>query len=313
MKHLKINWTTLIIAALGVIFCVLSAFRVTDVLCVTQGCTLYQDIILWGISFYWFGALAFFILLSIEISPYRYYLNRTAAVFVLLDIPFLFIQVLLWPCAHCLIVALFFGLIFYASLDKNQKWMNWLLGVWLLLFSVNVISVAKESLSPWPVYGDRSAQIQLYFSPSCPSCHSMLDALLAKGEMTSRIALYPIVKSASDIPKIMALEKRLKEGMPIQEALLQYQKDENSTDSDLNYYRVKFQTFRNLVSMSRYGATSVPFLVTQTPFWRNVKISQPVKDDCPVFSKNSQGLCVDEESSGVKKLFESRHSSGNIF
>jgi len=305
MKHPKIDRASLAVTLLGMIFCVLSAFEVTDALCVTRGCAIYRDFSLWGISLYWFGALAFTILLTVAVTPYRHFFNRVAAIFVLLDIPLLIVQILLWPCIHCLIVALFFGLILFFS-RTEKKWMHRLFGLWLMVFFATGISAAKDSLSPWPIYGDRKAPIHLYFSPSCPSCHAMLDALLEKNENVYRIALYPIAKSASDIVQIHSLEKCLKEGLPIQMAVKQYQKEAHIEGNGWAYYRIQFHTFRNLMCLSRYGAGSVPFLITQTPFWQNVKPSQSVKDDCPVFSKNPQGVCVEEQSGSMKQLFESQ-------
>jgi len=245
-------------------------------------------------------------LAAILFGPWRSRFHLLAAIFVLLDIPFLCIQILLWPCFHCLVVALLFGGILFVSADRHQKWMNRILGIWFILFCVNAVSVARESIPPWPIFGNRAAPIKLYFSPTCPSCQAMLDALLEKGEMSSRIALYPISKSSDDTHKILELEKRLKEGVSIQIALRQYQKGNDYDGSLADYWRIKILTFCNLASMSRYGITSVPFLITQSPFWQKVKTSQTAKEDCPVFSKNSQGVCEDDQSGGVKNLFESK-------
>ncbi|MBI5591187.1 MAG: hypothetical protein HY881_11965 [Deltaproteobacteria bacterium] len=308
MKRLKGSSLAVVLSAAGLCFCLLSAFRMTDVLCITQGCSVYEDFSVFGISPYWFGAAAFLMLLCFAVAWRGRYLTMVAALFLMLDSVFLATQILFWPCMKCLIVAVLFGAVMAAAMIQEKKtWMKWVMAIWFVLFFVDMAAVAKESISPWPVYGYDAAPVHLYFSPTCPSCRGMIDALLAKTDAPTQIALYPISKNSEDTGKIMFLEKQLKNGMALKEAmaLCMQVKDLNMT-YNMAYWRTILNTFKNLSALSRMGVTHVPFLVAGTSFWSNAGKPVSLQDDCPVFSKNASGLCEDTKPGGLKELFKSK-------
>jgi len=310
MKTAKVSGLAVGLNVVGLSFCLLSAFRMTDVLCITQGCSVYEDFSLFGVSLYGFGSAAFLMMLFFAIAWQGRYLLMASAFFLILDSVFLTTQILLWPCMKCLIVAALFGAVMVAAMiqcqDKKMG-MKWVMSVWFLLFFVDVIAVAKESVSPWPVYGYDAAPVHLYFSPTCPSCQGMIDALLAKTSAPTQIALYPISKNPEDTVKIMFLEKQLKKGTALKEALvLCQQTKEVNTIYDMAYLRTVLNTFKNMSALSRMGVTHVPFLVARTSFWSNAGKPVSPEDDCPVFSKNASGLCEDAKPGGLKELFKSK-------
>lgn len=311
MKTAKVSGLAVGLNVVGLSFCLLSAFRMTDVLCITQGCSVYEDFSLFSVSLYGFGSAAFLMLLFFAIARQGRYLLMASAFFLILDSVFLTTQILLWPCMKCLIVAALFGAVMVVAMiiqDQDKKTgMKWVMLVWFLLFFVDVIAVAKESVSPWPVYGYDAAPVHLYFSPTCPSCQGMIDALLAKTSAPTQIALYPISKNPEDTVKIMFLEKQLKKGTALKEALvLCQQAKEVNTIYDMAYLRTVLNTFKNMSVLSRMGVTHVPFLVARTSFWSNVGKPVSPEDDCPVFSKNASGLCEDAKPGGLKELFKSK-------
>ena len=310
MKTAKISGLAVGLNVVGLSFCLLSAFRMTDVLCITQGCSVYEDFSLFGVSLYGFGSAAFLMLLFFAIARQGRYLLMASAFFLILDSVFLTTQILLWPCMKCLIVAALFGAVMVVAMIQYQDkktGMKWVMSVWFLLFFVDVIAVAKESVSPWPVYGYDAAPVHLYFSPTCPSCQGMIDALLAKTSAPTQIALYPISKNPEDTVKIMFLEKQLKKGTTLKEALvLCQQAKEVNTIYDMAYLRTVLNTFKNMSALSRMGVTHVPFLVARTSFWSNAGKPVSPEDDCPVFSKNASGLCEDAKPGGLKELFKSK-------
>jgi hypothetical protein len=293
---------------IGLIYCLLSVFKMTDVFCITKGCSVYDGFSIFGISLYWFGATAFFILLLTAVIRTGWYLLLTAAFFLTLNMAFLLVQVLLWPCASCLIVAALFGAIMAASiLPEKKKWAGRLMMVWFLLFVLNGIAAAKELLAPWPVYGNNEAQIRLYFSPTCPSCRTMIDSLLSRTDVLSRIALYPVSKGPEDTKRIRLLEKMLRDGVPIQDAVIQYQQNTvMNVEWDMDYFRTALNTFKNLMALSRLGVAHVPYLSTGAAFWTEAGKTAPLKDDCPVFSKSPSGLCEDSKPGGLKDIFKSK-------
>ncbi|MEI6259948.1 MAG: hypothetical protein WCR46_08580 [Deltaproteobacteria bacterium] len=311
MKTAKVSGLAVGLNVVGLSFCLLSAFRMTDVLCITQGCSVYENFSLFGVSLYGFGSAAFLMLLFFAIARQGRYLLMVSAFFLILDSVFLTTQILLWPCMKCLIVAALFGAVMVVAMiiqDQDKKTgMKWVMSVWFLLFFVDVIAVAKESVSPWPVYGYDAAPVHLYFSPTCPSCQGMIDALLAKTSAPTQIALYPISKNPEDTVKIMFLEKQLKKGTALKEALvLCQQAKEVNTIYDMAYLRTILNTFKNMSALSRMGVTHVPFLFARTSFWSNAGKPVSPEDDCPVFSKNDSGLCEDAKPGGLKELFKSK-------
>jgi hypothetical protein len=307
MKTAKVNSLAVVLNFMGLFFCLLSAFRMTDALCVTQGCSVYEDFSLFGVSLYGFGSAAFFILLCFTIAWQGRYLMILSAFFLMLDSVFLATQILLWPCMKCLMVAAIFGAVMAAAMIQEKKtWMKWVMSIWFLLFFVDVAAVAKESVSPWPVYGNDAAPVHLYFSPTCISCQKMIDALLAQTDAPAQIALYPISKNPEDTGKIMFLEKQLKNGADLKEAMVSYQQAKKVNTNDMAYLRTILNTFKNMLALSRMGVTHVPFLVAKTSFWSNAGKPVSPEDDCPVFSKNASGLCEDAKPGGLKELFKSK-------
>jgi len=307
MKTAKVNGLAVALNFTGLFFCLLSVFRMTDVLCVTQGCSVYEELSIFGVSLYGFGSTAFFMLLCFAIARQGRYLLMASACFLMLDSVFLTIQILLWPCMKCLIVAALFGAVMAAAMIRERKtWMNWVMSVWFLLFFADVAAIAKESVSPWPVFGSDAAPVHLYFSPTCISCQEMIDALMAKTDVPTQIALYPISKNSEDTGKIMFLEKQLKNGATLKEAMALYQEVEEVNTNDPAYLRTILNTFKNMLALSRMGVTHVPFLVARTPFWSNAGNSVSSEDDCPVFSKSASGSCEDTKPGGLKALFKSK-------
>ena len=308
MKTAPIQVPAIAFSIIGLLFCLLSGLKMTDVFCITQGCSVYEGFSVFGISLYWFGTAAFGVLLCSAVARRGVYLLPAAAFFLTCNMVFLLIQVLLWPCMSCLIVATLFGAMMAAAMfPEKKKWARRLISVWLLLFVVNVVAVAKESMVPWPIYGKNTATVRLFFSPTCPSCRTMIDSLLAKADVLSRIALYPISKNPEDTKRIILLEKMLKNGVAIQEAMVRYQQIEGlDANRDMDYLRTVVNTFKNLMALSRIGVTHVPYLSTGTPFWVDAGKVVPLKDDCPVFSKTPSGLCEDSKPGGLKDLFKSK-------
>lgn len=308
MKTIKNRIPAIGLSIFGLLFCLLSAFKMTDAVCVTQGCSVYEGLSVGGISLYWFGGAAFLMLTCCATGWRGRYLTATAAFFLILDMVFLVIQILLWPCMQCLIVAAFFGAVMRVAMVQGKPpWTRWVLTAWFLLFFVNGISAAKEAIPPWPVYGTDAAPVHLYFSPTCPACREMIAALLTKSDIDAQIALYPIAKNSEDTQRIILLEEELKHGTPLKESLsLCEQAKVPAMTYDMAYFRAMLNTFKNMSALSRIGVTHIPFLTTRTPFWSDIAASAPPKEDCPMFSGTASGLCEDTPSSGLKELFKSK-------
>ncbi len=295
----------------GLAFCLLSVFKMTDAICVTQGCSVYEGISVGGLSLYWFGAAAFGMLLVCAVARGGKYLAGVAALFLILDMGFMGIQILLWPCIQCLVVAAFFGAVMAVATVRSKKsWMRWILTAWFLLWCVNGVAAAKESIVPWAAYGTDAAPAHLFFSPTCPACREMIAGLLTKPDLQTQIALYPVAKNAEDTQRILILEQELAKGTPLKEALNQCEQAPLTEKApvDMAYLDTLWKAFRNMSVLSRSGVTHIPFLTARSPFWSEASRTTPPQADCPMFSKDASGLCQDAPAggSGLKELLNSK-------
>ena len=305
MRTARVSASSVVFSLIGLSFCLLSAFKMTDMLCITQGCSVYKGLSVAGLSLYWFGSAAFGILLICAMVWNGRYLEGVAALFLILDMVFLVIQILLWPCMQCLIVAMLFGAVMRSATARNRKtWMRWVLTAWFLLFIVNGVSAARESIVPWPLYGVGTAPVHLYFSPTCPACRAMITGLLTRTDILTHIALYPIAKNGEDVRRIIRLEAELTRGIPLKEALDRCeQTPAGNVICDMVYLRTLWKIFKNTSALSRTGVTHIPFLTAHTPFWSD---TLQYKGDCPMFSKDASGLCADTPTGGLKDIFKSK-------
>jgi hypothetical protein len=305
MRTVKISASSVVFSVIGLSFCLLSAFKMTDALCITQGCSVYKGLSVAGLSLYWFGGAAFGILLICAMVWNGRYLAGVAALFLILDMVFLVIQILLWSCMQCLIVAALFGAVMRSAMVRNRKrWMRWILTVWFLLFVVDGVSAVRESVVPWPLYGVDTAPVHLYFSPTCPACRAMITELLTRTDILAHIALYPIAKNGEDIQRVIRLETELTRGMPLKEALDRCEQTPvGNVTCDMVYWRTLWNIFKNVSALSRTGVTHIPFLTARSPFWSD---TLQYKGDCPMFSIDASGLCADTPNGGLKDIFKSK-------
>ncbi len=100
----------LCLALLGAAFCAWSALGNEVNLCVTAGCSLYQDTALAGISLWWLGAGAFAVLSFLALLGLAHWGRILAALTLAGDVALLLVMALTAPCVSCLIVAIFFAL-----------------------------------------------------------------------------------------------------------------------------------------------------------------------------------------------------------
>ncbi|MCA1786716.1 MAG: hypothetical protein LC657_12130, partial [Desulfobacteraceae bacterium] len=218
MKY-RFNLILMAIALAGFLFCLLSALGITDAFCLTQGCEVYQGYTVAGISLYWIGALVFLILGLMSLWPGAYGLLAILTGLVLVgNFVFLIIQFLMWPCTSCLIVAALLGSFAWCLAGHVKSGLGILCMVWLLLFSANIFLLAKDSIPPWPVLGKNNAEIQVFFSPTCPACRQAVENFLRDPDLAPYVAFYPLAKNNDDHHRISLLVRNLRQGMPAAQA-----------------------------------------------------------------------------------------------
>lgn len=94
-------------ALLGMLFCIWTALGNEVAFCVTAGCSLYQDLVIGGLSMWWIGTAAFGVLACLALLgavPAGHFL---AGLTLLGDIFLLLLMALTSPCVSCLVVACF--------------------------------------------------------------------------------------------------------------------------------------------------------------------------------------------------------------
>lgn len=261
-----IPWPALFFTLSGLVWCGYVAFPTTSSApCVTSGCALLQDARFFGLSLWWVGGAYFFLLAMLCLRGNRSLARRLAAAALLADSFLLLLMFLTGPCFDCLVVAFFFGMVYWTlraggntdMFVSARRGSCLLLPLWFGLFLGNVVLAAEERL-PRQVLGNAGAAdtIRVYFSPSCKACR---EALLLLGDSA---ALYPVEEEQGDMDAIIRLARLLENQVPMEKALAE------SLDSDrpvpsLSFYEhtlLRVQLLRNKTMVLRQGFRALPLI-----------------------------------------------------
>lgn len=254
----------LLLSVLGAAFCVWSASGNALNLCVTTGCSLFQDFTVGGISVWWFGAVAFAVMVLLSLSG-RPLLGVTGAgLCVLVDVLLLTLMLTTAPCVGCLFAALLFALVYLAFRYSNAKRdqplsRSWLLLVWMALFIANVGAVVKAEADTWPMHGPDDPAVRLFFSPSCSACREAVNGLSGR----VNVAFYPLSENEQDVPAIAAMVASVEKGESMAEALAGIKNmPAVSTLSGYapEYWLLRFRLLRNKAHVLASGSESVPYI-----------------------------------------------------
>jgi len=292
---MKYRFTLLLtaIALAGFIFCVLSAFGITDNFCLTQGCKVYKGYTVAGISLYWVGAAVFLLLGMMSLWPGNYGILAILTGLALVgNFAFLILQFLLWPCTSCLIVAALLGSFGCCLAGQIKSGLRILCLVWLLLFSANLLLLAKDSIPPWPVLGKNNAEIQVIFSPTCPSCRRVVENFLCRPDLLTHVAFYPLAKNDDDHKRIKLLAQNMRQGMRPAEAFAIHWGNVTPLDNLDHNWSLAFNLWRNQLHLAKKGATQVPLIISRIPLEKGPDKSSAPLNGCSIFSRDSES-CLD--------------------
>jgi hypothetical protein len=283
-----------IIAMAGFLFCILSALGITDTFCLTKGCEVYKGYTIAGISLYWIGATVFLLLGLMALWPVSY---RLLSIFTGLALVgnffFLILQFLLWPCTNCLIVAALIGGFACRLCFHVKSGLRMLCMVWLVLFSANMLLLAKESVPPWPVMGNNNAEIHVFFSPTCPACRQVVENFLERPDLTPNVAFYPLAKDDDDRQRIKLLLQNLNQGMQPAEAFSAHWQHHPQMDKWHYDWRITLNLWRNQLHLAKKGVTQVPLIVSRIPLDQRSDINAAPQEGCSIFSGDSE-ICEDK-------------------
>ncbi len=254
-------------ALCGATLCFLQAMGVA-LPCVSSGCQLYQGYEIAGIPIDMIGGLGFLLLFVLHLERY---IQRELIPFwslivlggIVFDAGLLGYQILYWRCTVCLIVALFFGLSVVGLVkrkESNSVLLARALKVWGVMLVVVCVLFAKDSLlTPASLSGGTSSELQVFFSPTCPTCQTVVNDLLDRYSDLERITLIPVAKNHEDeerLAKVMGSEALEADDIRslFDKGLVQA--------SDLTW-RDQLSLAKNKMIVASLGARSVPLVVTQ--------------------------------------------------
>lgn len=254
----------LLVGVLGAAFCIWSASGNAINLCVTAGCSLFQDFTVAGVSMWWFGAAAFTLLCVLSLVGSAALGVVAAGLCLFLDALLLVLMLLTVPCVGCLFAALLFALSYMAfrhgaTPRDKETGRSILLWIWLGLFLVNVGAVVRAEVGTWAMHGPEDASVRMYFSPSCSVCREGVNSLSGR----VNVAFYPVAENSEDVLRIAAMIRGLEDGNSMSEALKAAQK-ENATAGFLEGYSpdmllLRFRLLCNKAHIFASGGQSVPF------------------------------------------------------
>ena len=257
----------------GLLFCLWVFLTGGEALCLTDGCTLFQDFRLAGISLWQAGAGLFAALLALSLLRATRWALLLVSLALAADVLLLLVMVFTAPCVNCLIVGSLIALSFLTfrnAVPPVRKERSALLLVWLVLLVIDFGAVLRDLADPWSPLPNRqqSASVQVYFSPSCRACQTLVSRA---GELQDA-RWYPVPEDSRDIWLIAAMTERLEQGMTLEDAVEEAQKAvpssaEYSEDLSLrlgllrpDMLLLQFRLWRNHAHVLAAGSDRLPFV-----------------------------------------------------
>ena len=252
-------------ALLGMLFCIWTALGNEVAFCVTAGCSLYQDLVIGGLSMWWIGTAAFGALVFLALLGAVPAGHLLAGLILLGDIFLLLLMALTSPCVSCLVVACFFALaywLFWRALHRAGKRppeRPLLLYAWLLLFVVNAGQVMRTQGEVWSISENPGqATVRMFFSPSCSACREGIDILSGSVD----VAFCPVAENDTDVARVERMLLLLEEGKSLREAVAACQNVEEPGPWAFLHpgqWGLRLRLQRNRAHIFNAGSRTVPF------------------------------------------------------
>ena len=201
----------------GLLFCLWVFLTGGRALCLTDGCTLFQDFRLAGISLWQAGIVLFSVLLVLSLLRLSRAAFLLASLALAADTVLLGIMLFTAPCVNCLIVGSLIALSFLTfrtAVQPVHRERSVLAVVWCVLLVVDLGGVVRDMADPWSPLPAKDSSVQVYFSPSCRACRT----LLSHADSLADAAWYPVPEDTRDIWIIADMAERLERGTPLEKA-----------------------------------------------------------------------------------------------
>ena len=270
-----------LLALLGAAYCLAAELGLGEALCVTNGCSLYQNFSLYGISLWHVGIATFLVLGALSFTGRLGLALNLSRLTILADCFLLLLMSLTSPCLACMGAAFFLAVVFYSLHRAQSEQHNGkghhrhsrLLAVWVLFMAAAAILAVKELAAPDPWHGPEDAPVRLYFSPHCPACLQAVEAVAAS---PLPVAYYPVAASLDEVKIILAMEDDLAKGVPLDVSLRKFRENPPADlPLSLRSLATLWQILRNRADVLSLGKGSVPLLlINGVPQW-NTKNAAP--------------------------------------
>ncbi len=208
------------LSAAGIAFCSWVLMTGGEALCVTEGCSLFQDFRIAGYSL-WEAGLAFFTTLLL-LCFLRLTLLAVAAAGLALAADAIMLGIMLFtaPCLNCLAVGALIALCYLALRhDRSRgrpRGISILAALWTVLFLFNISGVLRDAAAPWSIAApEGQPSVRVWFSPSCPAC---LQLVRQHGALP-QAAWYPVAENADDLLRVKAIADGIAGGLPLPDAV----------------------------------------------------------------------------------------------
>lgn len=280
-----------LLSLIGIAFSLWNLWGNPETLCVTEGCSLFQDFTVAGISLWWLGVVGFAVLLGCAATGYGFLGLLLSGMGLVLDGILLLIMLVTAPCFNCLLIALMLALTYATFRAAEHDYrrgplgLSILLAIWSVLFVVNAGGIVRSSVGPWaleipasrtatssrmeaisPASSDDAA-VHIYFSPSCTACQGLVAAAGGEHGMGpgQQAAWYPVAEDSRDIIIIADIINRMRTGASLDiamKAALVAAPDRVSpwNLSSPSMLALQFRLWRNKAHVLETGSARLPFV-----------------------------------------------------
>lgn len=264
-QRLPVSWTSVCIALIGTGYCALQVAPLPVSLpCPGNGCVLFQDFTVYGVSLWWVGAAYFAVMAFLCLRRFYDLASLAAGAALVADAFLLAVMLVTASCVSCLgagvLIALLFLVLRRHGQPKtyNQK-PSCLLFAWSGLFFAALIFAGTETLGPWQLDGPRNAERRVYFAPSCPACRDAVTVFAGSA------AFIPSAENSDDHAAIYGMQKALAEGKTMVQALDSVMAAlRNGTLAKPSFpesFILRIKLARNKAEIMRMGFTQLPLII----------------------------------------------------
>jgi len=290
------------ISLLGAVFCISMVLFGDVIPCASGGCALFSQS---GVSsLMWVaGAIVFAGCAVMDSRGNRKVAYALVTACLLMDGVLLSIQgYLSMPCTMCMAVGLFFGFMglgaLIATYSSRRRILMaaslcfWCMGLWSA-----VMAMGMNELKPWAVYGDETAELKVFFSPSCEACKDVVNDVVREQRVPlDKVALYPVAKNEDDLNRICLLACSMGKGQDLTAAMDTCFGGECDGQGPwhglANRLALRWRLLKNKLHLLRNGQDTVPIVMVMSKDLEPITLAS-LSDDEAVWDRSLKRKALD--------------------